>query len=244
MVHDVKSEIRKFSNLDELSASAAKEINDLINEVVSRKGRFTIALSGGNTPRLLHHYLATTYRDSIPWNSVQIFFGDERYVSHDDKQSNYLMVKETLLDLISIPLTNIHSIPTSFINPNEAAQDYEKRLRKIFSDTGNTFDLVLLGMGKEGHTASLFPNSPVLDEKERWVIAVEAPAIPKNRITLTFPILNRASEIYFLVSGAEKAEALGAAVNRISDFHACPAAGVHPSNGNVVWWVDSTAYED
>jgi 6-phosphogluconolactonase len=176
-----RDEIKKFRDLDELSIALAKDIADLINQIVKGKKYFSIALSGGNTPRKLFRLLGGTNGKSIPWNSVEIFFCDERYVPHEDKQSNYRMVKENLLDLVSIPQKNIHPIPTSYSNPNEAAQAYEKELRKYFSFEENTFDLVLLGMGKEGHTASLFPGSPALDEKKNWVAAVEVRTTPLSR---------------------------------------------------------------
>lgn len=240
MVHDMSREIRKSSGLDEMSASVALDINDLIRAAAAANRKFTLALSGGNTPRTLYHILATTYHDSIPWEAVHFFWGDERYVPHDDAESNFRMVKETLLDLVPIPGENVHSIPTSYSDPEEAARAYEEDLRKFFGDTGNTLDLVLLGMGKEGHTASLFPNSPALDEKTRWVAAVEAPARPSRRITLTLPILNRASGVYFLASGREKAEAFRKVFDSETDLHDCPAKALDPSQGDVIWWIDAS----
>ncbi len=233
-------EIRKFGDLNELSASVAENIGDLVRVAAGAKGKFTLALSGGSTPRTLYHILATSYRDSIPWEAVHFFWGDERYVPRDDSESNFRMAKETLLDLAPIPRGNVHPIPTSYSGPEQAARLYEEDLRKFFDDTGSTFDLVLLGMGKEGHTASLFPKSPALDEQKRWVTAVEAPARPSTRITLTLPVLNRASAVYFLVSGREKADALGKVFDTATDPHDCPAKALDPSGGKLIWWIDST----
>ncbi|MCL5268161.1 MAG: 6-phosphogluconolactonase [Bacteroidetes bacterium] len=240
MVYGLNREVRRFADLNELSASAAEDINRLIVRAVRLKSRFSLALSGGTTPRLLYRILGTTYRDKIPWKAVHFFWGDERYVPHDDKDSNYHMAKESLLEIIPVPVENVHPIPTTYAEPAEAAELYEKELRKFFDTTGDTFDLVLLGMGKEGHTASLFPESPALAETNRWALAVEVAANPPKRITLTYPVLNRADAVYFLISGQEKAEAIARVFDTSTYSHSCPAKGVNPSNGKVVWWIDSS----
>ena len=234
-------DVKKFHDLNELSEAAAMEIADLIVGTVSRTGSFSLALSGGSTPKTLHKLLATVYRRKIPWESVSIFFGDERFVPHEDSQSNYRMAFETLLSLVPIPDRNIHPIPTDQPDPMKAAEAYETNLRDYFPENGSSFDLVILGMGKEGHTASLFPNSPALDEKRRWAMSVEVPAVPNRRITLTYPILNRASAVYFLVSGSDKRDALKEVLGRRSDFHTYPAKGINPIRGMLEWWVDSAA---
>ena len=234
-------DVKKFRDLNELSEAAAGAIADLIAGTVSRRGRFALALSGGSTPRTLHNLLGTVYRKKIPWEAVYIFFGDERYVPHTDNQSNYLMAGETLLNLVPIPKRNIYPIPTDHSDPVKAAEAYERELRNHFQENGSSFDLVLLGMGKEGHTASLFPDSPALDESRRWVISVDVPAIPHKRITLTYPILNQASAVYFLVSGSDKSSALREVLARGSDFHTYPAKGINPVHGKLDWWVDSAA---
>lgn len=234
-------ELKKFQDLDELSQAAAAEFADLAAKTVARNGSFSVALSGGNTPRTLHHLLATRYRDEIPWESVSVFFGDERYVPHTDKQSNFRMARETLLDLVPIPQDSIHPIPTDQPDPEEAARLYERTLQNAFGEGENAFDLLLLGMGKEGHTASLFPGLAALDEKERWALAVEVPAVPAKRISLTYPILNRSSAVYFLISGGDKSGALKEVLRDGSDFHTFPACGIAPSSGIVKYWVDSAA---
>lgn len=237
----VKREVRKFRDLDELSESAAASIRTLAVQTVSRKGRFSIALSGGNTPRTLHHLLATRYRDEIPWESVLVFFGDERYVPHSDKQSNFLMARQTLLDMVPIPASNLFPIPTNLPEPELAAAAYEEELKKVFGDQGTSFDLLVLGMGKEGHTASLFPGSTALDESRRWTAAVEVPVLPPKRITLTYPVLNRSESVYFLVSGGDKSGALKEVLSESSGFHLYPAKGIAPPAGRVEFWVDSAA---
>lgn len=240
MVYGLSREVRRFADLNELSASVAEDISRLISRVVKLKGRFSLALSGGSTPRLLYRILGTTYQDMIPWNAVHFFWGDERYVPHDDKDSNYKMAREALLDLVTAPAGNIHPIPTTYRKPEDAAKSYEKDLRGFFGADGDTFDLVLLGMGKEGHTASLFPESPAVEETDRWTMAVEVNDKPSKRITLTYPILNRAAVVYFLISGPEKAEAIARVFDNSTYTHSCPAKGVNPPNGRVVWWIDSS----
>jgi 6-phosphogluconolactonase len=240
-------QIKKFRNLRELSSIAAHEITNLANKTVSAKGVFYLALSGGNTPRTLYHLLGTTYAKAIPWKSMHIFFCDERYVPHDDKRSNYRMVKEELLDFVPIPKENVHPIPTGYSDPTEAARIYDNELREYFRTERNmsgnqpsSFDLVLLGMGREGHTASLFPGSTALDEKEVWALSVEVSVNPPRRITLTYPILNSAEAVYFLISGPDKGEVMRRLMDGANDFHDLPAAGIQPASGNLTWWLDDT----
>ncbi len=238
----MRGELKRFENLDTLSEAAAADVSSLISETVGRKGTCSVALSGGNTPRTLHHLLATRYRDEVPWDSVSIFFGDERYVPHSDANSNFLMAKQTLLDLVPIPQGNIHPIPTELSGTDKAAAAYERVLRDFFQDVGETFDLLLLGMGKEGHTASLFPHSKALDECRKWVTPVDVPATPPRRITLTYPILNRSASIYFLITGSDKRPALHEVAEMGTDYHVIPARGIEPVKGRLVFWVDSSAF--
>ncbi len=238
------TEVKKFRNLDELSEAAASEMVAYAVDTVSRNGHFTIALSGGNTPRTLHRLLATRYRDNVPWENVSVFFGDERYVPYTDKRSNYLMAKETLLNFVPVPPENIHPIPTALPDPEKAAETYEAELRRTFGEGENTFDLLLLGMGKEGHTASLFPGHSALDERQRWALSVEVPASPSKRISLTYPVLNKSSVVYFLVSGSDKNASLRKVISDESDFHTYPAKGIVPATGRLKFWVDSAALAD
>lgn len=241
MVDEMRGELKRFKDLSELSEAAAEDISSLITKTVSLKGRFLIALSGGNTPRTLHNLLGTAYREKIPWESVSVFFGDERYVPHSDKLSNYLMARETLLDLVPIPAANVHPIPTGLPSPEEAAEAYESDLRKSLPEEGVSFDLLLLGLGKEGHTASLFPHSEALEEQKKWAMPVEVDAVPPRRISLTYLILNKSSAVYFLVSGRDKSSALKEVLDEKSDYHVYPARGIEPLSGRLVWWVDAAA---
>jgi len=237
----MKSDIRVFADIDELSLRAAEAAVRTINECVQRNDSFSIALSGGNTPRTLYGLFSTRFRDQIPWTKVHVFWGDERYVPRADSQSNYRMARETLLDAVPCPVGNVHPMPTELPDPDLAAREYEKTLRNYFSEDWPRFDLVLLGLGDEGHTASLFPGSPALEETKRWVVAVKAPAEPPLRLTLTLPALTQAANVYFLVTGSNKAQALHHVLNGLPDPKNYPASGVRLARGAVIWWVDRDA---
>jgi 6-phosphogluconolactonase len=237
----MKLDLRVFVDVNELSLRAAEAAVRLINDSVRVQGRFSVALAGGSTPRSLYHLLASQFRDQIPWTKVHLFWGDERFVPPDDPQSNYRMAREALLDHVPCPAGNVHPMPTHFSEPELGAKDYEKTLRAYFSKEWPRFDLVLLGMGEEGHTASLFPRSSALEEKKRWVIPVNAPAEPPLRLTLTLPVLTHATNIHFLVAGSTKAEALHQVLTGSPDPKNYPAAGVRPVQGTVIWWVDRQA---
>jgi 6-phosphogluconolactonase len=198
-------------------------------------------LAGGSTPRTLYGLLASRFEREIPWSLVHVFWGDERYVPLIDAKSNYRMAKETLLDHVPCPAANVHPMPTHFASPDAAARDYEATLRTFFAGERPCFDLVLLGLGPEGHTASLFPGSPVLAESTRWVRAVSAPADPPTRLTLTWPALTGARNIYVLVTGSNKAEALRHVVSDVPDEHLYPAGRIRLAEGSVIWWVDKEA---
>lgn len=236
-----RADLRRHADLDSLSRAAAEEVARLAQAAVQERGRFTLALSGGRTPVALHRVLAAEFRHRIPWENVHVFWGDERYVPPDDPRSNYLMAQETLLRHLAIPAANLHPMPTLLPAIEEAAQVYEQTLRSHFPGPWPRFDLLLLGLGADGHTASLFPRSPALEEQSRWVLAVHAEAEPPLRLTLTLPAINQAANIYFLVAGGEKSEALRQAVEGEAEVAACPAAGVRPRSGSLVWWVDEEA---
>jgi 6-phosphogluconolactonase len=170
-----------------------------------------------------------------------VFWGDERYVSPQDPDSNYRMARETLLDHVPSPAENIHPMPTRFPSSDAAARDYEETLRGYFATDWPSFDLIFLGLGDEGHTASLLPGSPALEEQSRWVVAVKTAADPPQRLTLTMPALIRGANIYFLVAGSSKANALHHVLAGIPDPRAHPAAGVRLTKGTLIWWVDREA---
>ena len=236
-----RADLRLHPDLEALSRGAAEGVVRLAQAAVQERGRFTLALSGGKTPASLHRLLATEFRDRIPWEAVHAFWGDERYVPPEDPRSNYRMAQETLLLHLPIPGANVHPMPTLLPEIEEAAQAYERTLRSHFPGRWPRFDLLLLGLGQDGHTASLFPHSPTLEERARVVVAVRAEAEPPLRLTLTLPAINQAANIYFLVAGREKSEALRCARSGTNDVAACPAAGVRPRQGKLVWWVDEGA---
>jgi len=237
----MKSDVRVFADVDELSLRAAEAAVATINESVRNNGSFSVALSGGNMPRTLYRLLSSRFRDEIPWTKVHVFWGDERYVPLADPQSNYRMARETSLDAVPCPAGNVHPMPTELPNPEVAAREYEKTLRSYFSKDWPRFDLVLLGLGEEGHTASLFPGSPALNESKRWVVAVKAPAKPALRLTLTLPAITGASNIYFLITGSNKAEALHHVLTGSPDPKSYPASGIRRAKGTVIWWLDQAA---
>jgi 6-phosphogluconolactonase len=192
-----------FADVETLSRAVAAQVAQLI-ETHNRADQFTMALAGGSTPRRLYQILAADYRRRLPWNDLRFFWGDERYVPPDSPQSNYRMALEALLSRVPIPPENIHMMPTILDSPEEGAADYEETLRDEMGEDLPQFDLVLLGLGTDGHTASLFPGSPVLNEQKRWVAVSYSPVEPTIRLTLTPPVLKNARQIIYLVSGREK----------------------------------------
>jgi 6-phosphogluconolactonase len=202
--------------------------------------RFTVALAGGSTPRQLYARLAAA---QIDWESVHIFWGDERCVPPGHPDSNFRMAEETLLGVISIPAGNIHRIPGEF-PAEEAAQKYEAELRIFFGGVTPRFDLVLLGLGGDGHTASLFPGNPAVRERTRWVVGVRHDTPPEplvDRITLTLPVLNAAANVLFLVSGAGKADRLAQVLHGPFQPELLPSQGMRPVDGILRWLVDQAA---
>ena len=235
-------ELRVFATLHTMSLAAADAVAATITSAVRSRGRCSVALSGGETPKALYEALATTFRTQIPWEHVHVFWGDERRVPPGDARRNDVMAREMLLSKVPCPEHQIHPMAIHAQQlPDEAARDYEETMRQYFADGRPRFDLVLLGMGAEGHTASLFPNSPALDEQRRWVCAVEVPADPSSRLTLTLPVFQQAASAYFLVSGASKATALHAVFDKKADPKTLPAAAISPVDGNVIWWADTPA---
>ncbi len=233
--------VRVFATATELSVRAADAVATTIALAVRARGRCSLALSGGETPRALYSALATTYGAQLPWAKVHVFWGDERIVPVGSPLRNDQMARETLLSKVACPEANIHPMAAGSASPDASARAYEETMRQYFSENHPRFDLVLLGLGAEGHTASLFPNSPALDERVRWVRAVDVPADPPSRLTLTLPVLSQAANTYFLVAGAEKSGALRAALDETTDPKTCPAAAVRLTDGSLTWWVDSAA---
>ena len=243
---DRKPEIRIVDDAAALAAAAAAEFVTTAGEAVAARGRFTVALSGGTTPRRLYERLASARSSgpAVSWPQTHIFWGDERLVPPGHPDSNYRMAREVLLDRIALPAGQIHPIPTDAGDATEAASEYEAELRAFFSPAAGEaprFDLILLGLGTDGHTASLFSGSDAVGEKTRWVAGHRAEGIPHERVTLTFPVLNNAERVVFLVSGSDKAGALHSVIEGDAPIDRVPARGVRPGRGGLLWLIDRDA---
>ncbi len=237
--HDRNMEVEVFVDLEALSQAAAKLFATTAKNAVEANGRFTVALSGGGTPRRTYQLLAEPkLRDAIQWQAVHVFWGDERCVPPGDPRSNARMARLALLDHVPIPGGQIH--PALWMDdPRESAADYEAVIRTCFGEALPRLDLILLGMGEDGHTASLFPGSPVLDETQAWVAAV--PSKDPPRVTLTYPVLNNAGTIAFLVSGRNKAGVLHTVIDGSGVEDPLPASRVNPVHGTLRFLVDRDA---
>jgi 6-phosphogluconolactonase len=220
-----------------------EETFTIIQEAIAKRGRFAIALSGGHTPEKMFSLWAETaqYRGKTPWDRVHLFWSDERYVPENDPQSNYHMARETLISHVSIPAENVHPVPTNLSPPEECARAYEADLLKFFGGEPPAFDVQLLGIGPEGHTASLFPGSAALEEKLQWVAAVRVPAEPPQRITFTPAVLNSGHNTFFLVAGENKRNILSAIRDESNaETSQYPAVRIHPAK-TPVWFLDAAA---
>jgi len=237
-------EIRTLTTPQELFAAAAEVVVGAATDAVAQRGRFTISLSGGSTPKSLFNLLATNARTVLPWERMFFFWGDERHVPPTDPDSNYRMAEETMLSKVPVPPGNVFRMAAE--NPDAAAvaEDYEKTLRKFFAlEPGQVpvFDLILLGMGPDGHTASLFPGTAGLQEKSRLVIANWVEKMKTSRLTFTLPVLNAARCVTFLVSGTDKAAVLRTVLEGDVPAEQYPAMLVRPTDGKLIWLVDRAA---
>ena len=237
--------IRILSTPQELFDAAAEEVVRAAEEAVAQRGRFTIALSGGSTPKSLFNLLATNARPSLAWDKMFFFWSDERHVPPTDPDSNYRMADEAMLSKIPVAAANIFRVPAENPDAAAAAQAYDLTLQKFFGTKPGEFprfDLILLGLGPDGHTASLFPETVALEEKSRLVVANWVEKFKTNRITFTLPLLNAARNVAFLVSGTDKASALHAVIDDESaPASRYPAKLVHPSDGKLFWFLDKAA---
>ena len=229
-------------DIEELSLYAAGWIIEYIAEVIEKRNRFTIALSGGSTPKKLYKLLsAPAYKRQIDWNSVHIFWGDERVVPFTDERNNAKMAFDELLSQVPIPAGHVHIMQTD-IDPKISAQAYEQLLHDYFDKQLYTFDLVLLGLGDNSHTLSLFPGyDEIIFEKESWVRAFRLDAENIYRITLTAPVVNRAARVAYLVSGSSKTEAIQHVTTSKYDPSLYPAQVIQPFNGELYWIADKAA---
>lgn len=241
---ETSKQIQIFDNSDEVARAAAELFIECAREAVALQGRFTVALAGGSTPKKSYELLATEeYRDRVDWPKVHIFFGDERCVSPDDAESNYRMANEALLSRVSLPPQNIHRMR----GEGDAAANarlYEDELRTLFAgQEWPRFDLILLGMGDDGHTASLFPGSRALKENSAWVTANWVEKFQTFRITLTASVINHARSVAFIVTNAGKAATLEQVLHGTVNPEKFPSQLIHPFDGKLVWLLDEAAAE-
>ena len=230
-----------FASKAELFAFTADRILRLSEAVLTAVGRFVAALSGGQTPTGLYRELARPSR-ALDWKKIDVFLVDERIVPYEDSRSNFGMIKKTLLDAVPIPAENVHPIPVDQADPYAAARRYEEEIYRVFRappGAAPRFDLVLLGIGEDGHTASLFPGSPLLDETTRLAGAVPEDDAGTARITLTLPVINNAQEVIFLVTGKTKAPIVQRVIEEKDGR--LPAARVRPRGGRPLFYLDNDA---
>ncbi len=250
-----QAEVVVCSDADDLAVSAARRIAAAAEHAISMRGRFTWAISGGSTPQRTYSLLVQPqWKTKIDWSRTFIFMGDERFVSPDDERSNYGAARRALLEHVEIPATDVFPVQTDTASAAEAAGSYEAKLRDFFKGDaadprgagGGKFpavDLNLLGLGDDGHTASLFPGKPTLDEEKLWVTWSTPGTLPPpvDRVTFTLPMINASREIVFLVSGAGKAGIVREVLEGPRDVHRHPATGVKPTNGKLAWLLDEAA---
>jgi 6-phosphogluconolactonase len=237
----MKNKIKVFSNSKALTEAAVEAFVHLAAESIDERRQFTVALSGGSTPQPVYAALGLVEtKERVDWEKVHLFWGDERHVPSEHSDSNFGMVQKALLRKIAIPDSNIHRVPAE-CGIHEAAAQYEKELREFFIDPCPRFDLVLLGMGEDGHTASLFPHSAGLYEEQRWFIANYAPKRETWRLTLTKNAINAARNILVLVSGASKAKMVAEVIKGPLTPESKPIQYISPTDGDMLWLLDEKA---
>jgi 6-phosphogluconolactonase len=238
------AELEVFQDEASLHAAAAQRICTRAADAVRQRGRFTLVLAGGSTPRGVYSLLAGEYRQQFPWTKTHFFWGDERHVPPDHPDSNYRMAWDAMLSRVPVPAENIQRIRAERSDPEQSAREYSSDILKFFgSGSGDlpSFDLALLGLGPDGHTASLFPDTAALGETKNLVVANWVEKFKSYRITMTLPLLNQAREIMFLVQGADKAPALRDALIGGGQPQRLPAQLIHPQSGKLTWLVDQQA---
>ncbi len=240
-----------YDNAKELAWAAAMRFASLAEQAIRERGRFTVALSGGSTPKALFSILAgKSFADALPWQAIYFFWGDERCVPPDHADSNYRMANETLLDKAAIPRENIFRIPAEDDNHDRAAANYSQTIRQFFHPVATApgtdtelprFDLVFLGMGPDGHTASLFPGTTALQIEDRIAVANYVEKFQTYRITLTAAAINNAENVIFLIAGEDKAAALKEVLEGDRQPETYPSQLIHPVNGELLWMLDEAA---
>ena len=234
-------EIRIFESPDELSSAAAELFVQIANASIAKNDSFLAALAGGSTPRSCYEKIASKYQAAVDWKKVWFFFGDERNVPSDSEESNYKMANESLLQPLAVDPGRVVRWPTEADSVDAAAEIYGNNLATHFTKAGREFDLVMLGLGADGHTASLFPYTAALNEKTAPAVANWVEKLGEYRLTITFPAINRASNIIFLALGEEKAAAVAAVLEGDFDPEKYPAQNVRPAAGKVYWLLDEPA---
>lgn len=229
-----------FNTAGEVLDALALHFVKIANGAITTTGKFSVALSGGSSPKKLYELLASSYKGKIDWSKVYFFFGDERNVPQTDPDSNYLMVKKALFDPLAIKAANIFPVDTT-LSPQDAAKKYEEEIEQFFDDVELSFDLVLLGLGDNSHTASLFPFTPVLHDRTPGVKEVFVEDQQVYRITLNAPLINDAQHIAFLVYGEGKAIAVHHVLEDDEDIEEFPAQLIEPVVGEIEWFLDSSA---
>ncbi|MEJ2635826.1 MAG: 6-phosphogluconolactonase [Calditrichia bacterium] len=233
--------IQVYSDREEMSRAAADFFVQTAKEAVEAHGRFIVALSGGSTPKETYRILAQApFKQQVPWEKTYIFWGDERCVPWDDPRSNAHMTYDTLLKYVTVPSKHIFRMQCA-LSPKEAASQYEAVLHQLFDGDQPRFDLIFLGLGENGHTASLFPNSEVLTEKSRLVSEVYLPELEMYRITFTAYLINQAANVAFLVSGKKKSEILPKVIEGPRKPEELPAQLIEPLEGEIYWFIDQAA---
>jgi 6-phosphogluconolactonase len=235
-------QVKVFGSPQELFRASAEKFCELGSSAIKARGRFAVALSGGSTPRGFHQELVTHFASRLPWDKVFFFWGDERHVPPDNSDSNYRMAKETLLSKLPVPPENIFRVPAELPDAREAAAKYDQTLQDFFRPDKQSFprfDFIMLGMGPDGHTASLFPGTAALQEKDHFVVANWVEKLNTFRVTFTYPVLNNAACVMFLVSGDEKAEMVRRVLRDPSANFPCQ--NVRPVDGELLWYLDQGA---
>lgn len=240
----MKAKLNVLKSPDDVILNLAHLFVTLAEQAIANTGRFTVSLSGGSSPKKLYELLASgSFKNKVDWANVYFFFGDERYVPQTDKDSNYLMAKIALFDPLSINSSNIFAVDTSK-SPEDAAAAYTDDINKFFGDGKPAFDLILLGLGDNSHTASLFPHTPVLHDTSVSVQSFYIEEVKMTRITFTAPLINEAHHIVFLVYGAGKAEAVHHILEDARNIEEYPAQLIMPTHGDVIWYLDEAAAAD
>jgi 6-phosphogluconolactonase len=243
MNDNMKDQLIVTSDTEALSAAAADRFVQLAQATVAKNGRFSVALTGGSTPQGMYRLLGQPpRRQQVDWPNVHLFWGDERFVPPDDPDSLWRMARETFLNDLSIPAANIYPIPTVGLTPVAAAAQYTDILVRFFRPGPIRFDLILLGMGDDGHVASIFPgHTDVMTNPEPVAAVTDSPKPPSTRLTLTYAVINQAANVLFLVAGESKAAAVAQVLGGRSDINQWPAQGVQPKNGRLLWLLDQAA---